>query len=325
MKVEKLDLESLVSEQIPNYKEFPKDRKYRVKCPHCPEGKSPAMSVLRDFHAGICFRCEKLFVNDDTFSELQPSTSSMVSVFEELLSNANKDTLKFVNSTILSLYEETKGNDFLKTRNPFVEDWSYYGIREGDHEVITPYYMFGELVYYQIRRYDPRGFYNPKNVNAPLYIPSNVKESPGLWYPDVPTVLVEGPFDAIAYDCVRRYSKRKFNIAALGGKVITAFRTRLLKDLGVSRLTVNLDESELSQELKESMAYEFGRRNINIVPSYGPDPEEVLRKVGLQAFSDWVIQYIFYDQTFRDKQYYSYSMNNDLTSESFSINFNKWN
>ena len=317
----RLDLEKLVADQVPDYKNYPKDRKFRIKCPYCEHDKTPALSVLRNFKVGLCYRCEKIFVNDNTNSKL--TVDSLYESFKDITpTGLDKNSLRIMNESIFSLYSKIDHNEFLEKRNPFVHDWNYYGIRQGDDEVITPYYMFGEMVYFQIRRYNPRGFYNPKEVNAPLYIPSDARSTPGLWYQDCPTVLVEGPFDAIAYDCVRRSSKRKFNIAALGGKVMTPFRLELLKQLGVSRILVNLDESKLSYDLKESIGTEFGRRNVTVIPSNGDDPEEVLRAEGLEKFSEYVLSYIFETNMFRDKSYYTKDMNCKVDSGNFKINFN---
>lgn len=315
------DLEKLVEDQIPNWRNFPRDRKFRIRCPHCEEGKSPALSVLRDLSAGICFRCELLFLRDDTKGELKLD-ENFLEKLEQLKPPKSKDSLIMINTTILSLYNETQGNDFLRKRDPYVSDWRYYGIREGDHEVITPYYLFGEMVYYQIRHYDPRGFRNPREVNAPIYIPSDVEHTPGYWYQDAPTVICEGPFDAIALSEARKRMSRKFNIAGLGGKVITRYRAELLHQLGVNRISIFLDEEELSKDLKGQMGPEFGWRNINIIPSSGPDPEEVLRILGMKKFIEFIEPYIFDESTFKDKKYSYSNYNKELKlDDTFSIEF----
>ena len=103
----------------------------------------------------------------------------------------------------------------------------------------------------------------------------------------------------IAYDCVRRYTKRKFNIAGLGGKVMTDYREQLLRMLGIGRVTINLDETKLSKELKRDMVDRHLGTYINIVPSTGDDPEECLIKMGLKKFSDFVLPYIFDENIWR--------------------------
>ena len=146
--------------------------------------------------------------------------------------------------------------------------------------------MFGELVFFQIRRYNPRGFYNPKDIDAPLFIPRE------RWYQDVPTIVCEGPFDAIALDCVRQNLKMTFNICALGGKVITSYRLTLLKLLGVSSMLVCLDETELSVAFKESVKGEF----YPVVPikADGRDPEEMLVQFGIDKYSEYIKNYLNY-------------------------------
>ena len=311
MEMQRVDLERLVAEQIPDYKKYSGDKKYRIKCPHCAEGKSPALSVLHNLKVGICFRCEILFVNDDTQGRLKSED------IREILDLSRKEDrdhkgLKLLNSSIFDLFEPVKNNDFLNHRNPYVPDWNYYGIKQAPNEVITPYYLFGNLVYYQIRHYNPRGFHNPVGVEAPIYIPSNVNKEPGLWYPDAPTVIGEGPFSMIAYDCVRRYTKKRFNIAGLGGKVLTDYRENLLRMLGVGNVTLNLDETKLSQELKRDMRERRLGDRINIVPSTGDDPEEVLMKIGLKKFSDLVLPYIFDDNIWRTSKFYAPDMDTPL-------------
>ncbi len=282
MEIERIDLEGLVSSQILDYKKFDKSHKFRCKCPHCPPEKSPAMSVLGNLKVGICFRCEILFVSDDTKAKLK-SEDIAISLEE---TKKRKDKLIVLNETIFDLYEDANNNEFLNNRNPYVKDWSVYGIKQGDNEVITPYRMFGELVFFQIRRYNPRGFYNPKDIDAPLFIPRE------RWYQDVPTIDCEGPFDAIALDCVRQNLKMTFNICALGGKVITSYRLTLLKLLGVSSMLVCLDETELSVAFKESVKGEF----YPVVPikADGRDPEEMLVQFGIDKYSEYIKNYLNY-------------------------------
>lgn len=310
MQMERVDLEQLVSEQIPDYKKYNPNRKYRICCPNCAEGKSPAMSVLHNLKVGICFRCEILYVNDDTKGQLR--TEDIASSLDSFAKDSSYQGLKILNDSIFDLFEPVKDNYFLNNRNPYIPDWNYYGIKQGDSEVITPYYLFGNLVYYQIRHYNPRGFHNPSGIEAPIYIPSNVRRAPGLWYPDAPTVIGEGPFSMIAYDCVRRYTKKKFNIAGLGGKVLTDYREQLLRMLGVNHVTLNLDETKLSQELKRDMRSRGLGGKINIVPSDGRDPEEVLVKIGLKKFSDMVIPYIFDDSSWEDRRFYAPDMDTPI-------------
>ena len=298
MEIERVDLEQLVSDQIPDYASYPKDKKFRIKCPHCRQEKSPAMSVLRNLRVGICFRCEILFVNDDTEGELK--SEDIESSLYGIRNVEKHQGLQAIDDSVFDLFEPAKDNEFLNHRNPYIPDWNYYGIKQAPNKVITPYFLFGNLVYYQIRRYNPRGFQNPTGIEAPIYIPSNVRKAPGRWYPDAPTVIGEGPFSMIAYDCVRRYSGKKFNIAGLGGKVMTDYRENLLKMLGLGDVTLNLDETKLSQELRLDMIHRRLGRRINIVPSTGLDPEEELNRMGLQRFTDFVLPYIFENSIWKE-------------------------
>lgn len=280
--IERIDLEALVASQIPFYKDYPKDRKFRVRCPDCPSEKSPAMSVLRDFRVGICFRCEKFFVNDTLETKLQ-TKEDFVEVIDEFSKSSHPQFLTAVNSMTLNLFDPIKDNEFLNNRNPFVEDWNYYGIRQSEGRVLTPYYMFGQLVYWQMRIYEPERRFLNIQKEAPLYIPSDVNKSPGKWLDGAKTILCEGPFDAIAIDCVRRKYKERFNIVALGGKVLTEYRIQLLKSLGCNDFVVFLDETKLSESISWGLRYNFGG-TVQIVPSDGRDPEEWLRELGEQKF-----------------------------------------
>ena len=138
MEIEQIDLEQLVSEQIPDYKKYPANKKYRLKCPHCGEDKSPALSVLHNLRVGICFRCEILFVNDDTKGQLKSED-----IRERLDSFYSEDRkhqgLRILNSSIFDLFDPIKDNEFLNHRNPYIPDWNYYGIKQAPNEVITPY------------------------------------------------------------------------------------------------------------------------------------------------------------------------------------------
>lgn len=313
MEVERVDLEAIVASQYPDYRKIKgTNHKFRCKCPHCEEGKSPALSVLGNLKVGICFRCGILFVNDETKAKL--TTDDILESLEIFKSEKKSSQLTELNKDIFDLFDDVKNNEFLNNRNPYVQDWNEYGIKQGNKEVITPYYIFGRLVYYQIRRYEPRGFHNPKNIEAPLFLPR------GEWRSDEPTIIVEGPFDAIAMDCVRKYSKRYFNIAALGGKVMTSYRLSLFKLLGTRLVLVCLDETELSKSLKDSVYSEFER--IRVLKADGRDPEEMLRDFGIEQYSEYVIRNL--DELVESRwnsKFHLNKSNEKLLSEDIKVKF----
>lgn len=81
---------------------------------------------------------------------------------------------------------------------------------------------------------------------------------------------------------------------------MTDYRENLFKMLGLGDVTLNLDETKLSQELRLDMIHRRLGRRINIVPSTGLDPEEELNRMGLQRFTDFVLPYIFQDNIWKE-------------------------
>lgn len=158
LKIKIVNLKKLVMDQVEDWDSYPENKKYRVKCPFCDEDKTPALSILHHMRVGICFRCEMMLISDLSNNNIDTGLDLVLSA-----AKVNKGLLS-LNEEILSVYDTAVGieNEYLHRRNPYVEDWGVYNIRQGPDFVLTPYYLFSNFVYYQRRSITTKRFTNPK-------------------------------------------------------------------------------------------------------------------------------------------------------------------
>lgn len=251
----------------------------RCKCPNCEVGKSPALSIHKSLGFAVCFRCGIMYVNqgmvyEDIKESLihlnEPSKTSLLGV------------LATPNRMIELMYDEVpkEGTPYLSNRNPFVEDWREYGLKYDETSIYIPYYYFNELIYYQLR-YTDGGTqrYTMPSLPSPLYIP--IKQ----WDMMKPTIICEGPFDAIAICSVTR----DFNVVGLVGKEVTRYKKRLLSNLSTPHIYLMLDKTHLSRKIRGFLIDEY---DVSIIPMDGRDPEELLVDLGKDEFLKYLNSFV---------------------------------
>ena len=251
----------------------------RCKCPQCEKGKSPALSIHRSLGFAVCFRCGVMYINqgmiyeeirDSLISLNEPSKASLLGV------------AKTPNRMIEMMYTEVpkEGTPYLTGRNPLVGDWRVYGLMYDETSIYIPYYYFNELIYYQIRYTDgnPQR-YNMPSLPSPIYIPSR------SWDMMKPTIICEGPFDAIAIHS----ATNDFNVVGLVGKEVTSYKKRLLSNLSTPHYYLMLDKTQLSAKLKKDLSRYY---DVSIIPMDGRDPEELLADLGQNEFVEYINSFL---------------------------------
>ena len=278
--VKDIDLEKLVRESD---SKLGSSGYYRVQCPldHC-HGHSLSMSISKDFRYGYCFRCETTFLQ--TGNRRLEDIESL-----DFLEEINKKEEGFYSSISDSILRvignllPPEGTEYFRARNPFVKDWSklrinYEELEDGTLKILTPYFYDKFLVYYQIRYKFPDGSRRFKNPSKPtkIYIPYGIADF------NKPSILCEGPYDAIALSCILQ---DKVNIYALGGSAVSNHLLEELRILGgMQEVLIMMDDTKKTNQVKYSIDKEFKIRSIPIyskeIFEEGLDPEELLRELG---------------------------------------------
>lgn len=248
----------------------------RGKCPDCPPGKSPALSIHKSLIFARCFRCSKLFINKGMhYEDIICGTLG-----GEVECPSICGVTHVPNPMIEILYEKVpkEGIEYLVNRNKYVTDWTKYRLGYDESSVFIPYYYMDRFIFYQLRYYTGDRRYNMPSLPSPLYLPHE-------WDITLPTIICEGPFDAIALDTT---VGDLFNIVAVIGKELTKYKLRILSNLSTSNYYVMLDEYELSEDLINKNKYLDDAR---VIYSDGPDPEELLNSMGLEKFRQYIIDH----------------------------------
>lgn len=268
-----LDINSLLEYNNKSVNDFEGKEYLRCKCPNCPEGKSPALSIHKSLKFARCFRCGTLFINQGLhYEQLKDDLFSLEREDKNICGVG-----KFPDSSITMLFDNVpmEGNEYLRSRNPHVTNWTKYHLGYDDNSIFIPYYYMNKLIFYQVRYMSGARRYNMPSLPSPLYFPHE-------WDMTLPTIICEGPFDAIALDCA---VGDKFNIVGLVGKELTNYKKRLLNNLSTPKYYIMLDEYELSKHLKEK---NYNLRNAEIIYTDGPDPEELLNAMGRESFIEYI-------------------------------------
>lgn len=147
--------------------------------------------------------------------------------------------------------------------------------------ILTPFYLNGSLIYYQLRFLDkitPK-YFSPPIKNKPIYIPRKDYTS------DI--IICEGVYDAIAL--LKLYPD--WTPVAILGSAITDYQCRLIrKYLIPDRIKIFMDDVKLSDKIKLTLMdtpLAYYVVDIEVVTEHdGEDPEEVLRGNGKIEIAD---------------------------------------
>ena len=145
-----IDLNELLEFNHKTFRDFGDRNFLRCRCPSCPPDKPPALSIHRSLDFAVCFRCGIVYMN----TGLHKSNLS-----DGLLDLVEDSPISFTgirqrpSEVIMELYDRVppEGNEYLRKRNPFVEDWTVYKLGVADNEIFIPYFYLGNFIFYQIR------------------------------------------------------------------------------------------------------------------------------------------------------------------------------
>lgn len=229
-------------------------------CPNCYEKDGVVRTTLKFYKSGLgkCFRCNEVFSIDGNKSIIVKQPMMKYIKLSKTQIDEYKNAINY----------DSKGIQYLKQRNKYLEkDYHLFNIRFSNNSILIPFYINNELVYIQKRTFPEKKYTNMKGVTIPLYLTKQSYER----YPEV--VISEGVFDAIACHYL-------FNgILSIGiiGSTISNSQLQMLRKISPSKMTIYLDDLELSNNLKNKLRKEFFSSEIETFHVNGfKDPEVFL-------------------------------------------------
>jgi len=272
------DLEDYVNEcKTANNEVKVSDTHFIVKCPRCVEEleyHKLKLYILKDYSVGYCFRCNTAYLplhKEDAvlkFGLELPENNIRIQDYKLI-------KLNFKGTWNLSLFDQLSTSDFitenyLYKRNKYLRKLlPLLRFRYLNNNVVIPFYYKGELIYYQIHFPENKDmkYFSPPITHKPPYI---IEHGENKRF-----IIVEGVFDAIA--ALILYPDR--TPFAVLGSVITDYQIALLRSYVPEDILIFMDETELSiKTIKKLRAY-IDYAKLDIIPSYGEDPEEYLRSL----------------------------------------------
>lgn len=254
---------------------------YIIHCPFCKkEGHTKHKLYIReDLTVGHCFVCTRNFVNvtdevDTTFN----ITDSLTNQGWKLQNTGFTPTLLTDPAWTLDKFRDEFDNyseygyRYLLRRHMFMSElWKVLDFKFWDDNPVIPFKRNGQIIYYQIRFARGGGkikYFMPPIKNKPPYVIEREGEARQK------LLVVEGIFDAIAalIQCPG------YTPVAVLGSSISDYQINYLKDYaGVVRdVKIWMDETKISAKIARRLKNAVGYAPIEILPSYGPDPEEVM-------------------------------------------------
>lgn len=298
---------------------------FRIACPRCTQrdlryATQKNLSISSDFTIGYCFRCELTIVDelkgDNKELDFSEELYNKYKKFELIRLNCNKI------KTSEDINKSDEGSKYIVSRNKYYDlKVNQFNLKWKNGKVIIPYYdLDSEWYYYQFRYMDPSKsptgtkYYNPPIDSKGLYLTCELDKKIH-WDIERPTIIVEGALTAIALKITIQDSA---NVIGLIGKTLTNYQLQYLKILNYSDLYLMLDETELSNKVKETLS----SNNIEskVIESDGRDAEELLMQLGIEEFRDMVLNKIRKKNS--DNIELSFSIKGNIKKKNLKI-FNK--
>ncbi len=270
----------------------PNGNNWIIHCPFCKEEghRKHKLYIDADCSRGYCFVCHRIYINVDDEVNKSINLSNFIDKRTKKFTPIELDKNGLWN---LDRYRDEfddyseKGVKYLVSRNPYLSKlWEPLGIKFFNDNPVLPFKNpEGEVIYYQIRfadagKDDIRYFFPPIKAKPPYIIQVEGADPEKF-------VIVEGIFDAIAafLQCSGRYT-----IIAVMGSDISDYQIEYIRNWYMpKKILVWMDETELSIKIKNKLKSVFDYSQINILKSYGPDPEEVmLQRMKLGKSIGWV-------------------------------------
>lgn len=249
---------------------------YIIHCPFCKEEghTKHKLYIKDDFSVGHCFVCCRSFINSTNEIKLKISSPN----FLYLMNNKPFELVKLSDpvwsldkfETEFDAYDE-KGIKYLDNRNPFMDElYKILKFKFFDGNIVIPFFRNGELIYYQIRFTGNSSikYYFPPISAKPIYCIERGEEFKHK------IIIVEGVFDAIAalIQCP------DYMPVAVLGSSISDYQIEYLRDYCkyLKEIRIWMDETKISIGIANKLKTVIDYCPINIIKSYGPDPEEVM-------------------------------------------------
>ena len=258
---------------------------YIIKCPFCSsEGHTkeklhilPNPPGTEDFETGYCFVCGRTFVHVSDNVEVNYRVPNFLpgicKKFEVLPMTDKLWTLRRYEKEFSPF--SLKGVRYLEGRNPYLKElWKPLGFKFFEDHVVMPFYApTGELIYYQIRFIDANShdsvrYFFPRTDSKPPYILHSSEANPEK------LIIVEGIYDAIAAMIA---SGGKYVVIGCMGSKLSDYQLDFIRNYYLpKKILVWMDETEISRGISKRLGSVFNYSDIKIIPSEGPDPEEIL-------------------------------------------------
>ena len=258
----------------------PNGKNWIIHCPWCKsEGhRKHKLYIDSDCSRGYCFVCGRIFINVNDSVNIDVRLPEMMKTAQEFRPIELPENSQWNLCLYYSEFDDysEKGVNYLEKRNPYLKDlWKPLGMKFFNDNVVLPFYdPDGKLVYYQIRfvdagKDDIRYFFPPIKSKPP-YILHGQEADPGK------IIIVEGIFDALAAFI---QSSGKYIVIAVMGSKISDYQLEYIRNWYMpKKILVWMDETDISKGICDRLKTVFNYSLVSIIPSYGPDPEEVMMK-----------------------------------------------
>lgn len=255
-----------------------------IHCPFCKkEGhRKHKLYIKSDLTVGHCFVCCRDFINVNDEINLKFNLSGLLN-FNGFNNNREFKVVP-INDPDWSIesfkfdmddYDED-GIKYLKGRHAYLgELYKLLDFKFLDGNVVVPFKHNGEVFYYQIRFSNPGNkikYFMPRIDQGckPPYIIERENEDARHRI-----LIVEGIFDAIAalIQCP------EYTPVAVLGSSITPYQMEFIRNYSgyVKEVRIWMDETHISKGIAKRLKTQIDYCPIEIIKSYGPDPEEILK------------------------------------------------
>lgn len=237
-----------------------------------PHYNKRKLGVMPDLSMAHCNRCDALFIDStDECKTFIPKFNFNLGIYEDF----NVVKLKGV-GTIMDKSSRISDamREILKLRNPKL-DPDVIGMRTlkgwDRPNILTPFYHQDEIIYYQLRFLDSEEpkYFMPSIKNKPPFIPKGCNGDK--------IMICEGVYDALA---ILSSHPDYVPFAILGSHITPYHINYLRKYMSPSEIAIFMDETSISEEIKEDILrspLSFYIDEPDIIESDGLDPEECLR------------------------------------------------
>lgn len=247
---------------------------YICHCPFCEaEGHTKKkLYITSNYEVGHCFVCGRAWVNVDDNIKFQTNVPDfMESTFYHPLDIVRlQDPIwtldKYYNE--FDSYSE-KGMNYLMTRHPFMKDLApMLEFKYIDGNVVMPFKYKNEVIYYQIRftgNSKIRYFFPPISAKPPYIIEHGNNKK---------FIICEGVYDAISL----LIQAPEYTPMAVLGSSVSDYQLNFLREYVPEEIVIYMDETKISERIRERIMRTIDYCPIRIVKSDGTDPEEQMKK-----------------------------------------------